>query len=111
MIGIEDDDNAFIFTLKNPHEVEPTRFMKKEKCPCAICCNPEWGPAFSNAWNYDIGILGNCNIESNCFIDNCAAKAYECHPQYKSSLFVNTDGPKEKNFFSVLDLEVYTFDN
>ena len=111
MIGIEDDDNAFIFTLKNPHNVDPTRFMKRKKCPLAICCNPEWGPTFGNILNFDIGIWGDCNIESNCFIDNCAAKAYECHPQYKSSLFVNTDGPKEKNFFSVLDLEVYTFDN
>ena len=111
MIGIEDDDNAFIFTLKNPHGVEPTRFMKRKKCPLAICCNPEWGPTFGNILNFDIGIWGDCNIEPNCFIDNCAAKAYECHPQYKSSLFVNTDGPKEKNFFSVLDLEVYTFDN
>ena len=111
MIGVEDDDKAFIFTLKNPHEVEPTRFMKRKKCPLAICCNPEWGPTFGNILNFDIGIWGDCNIESNCFIDNCAAKAYECHPQYKSSLFVNTDGPKEKNFFSVLDLEVYTFDN
>ena len=111
MIGIEDDDNAFIFTLKNPHGVEPTRFMKRKKCPLAICCNPEWGPTFGNILNFDIGIWGDCNIESNCFIDNCAAKAYECQPQYKSSLFVNTDGPKEKNFFSVLDLEVYTFDN
>ena len=85
--------------------------MKRKKCPLAICCNPEWGPTFGNILNFDIGIWGDCNIESNCFIDNCAAKAYECHPQYKSSLFVNTAGPEEKNFFSVLDLEVYTFDN
>ena len=108
MIGIEDDDKAFIFTLKNPHEVEPTRFMKRKKCPLAICCNPEWGPTFGNILNFDIGILGNCNIKYNCFIDNKTTKAYECHPQYKSSLFVNTAGPEEKNFFRVLDYEVFT---
>ena len=25
------DYKAFIFTLKNPHEVEPSRFMKRDK--------------------------------------------------------------------------------
>ena len=27
----KDDDKAFIFTLKNDHGVEPTRFMKEKK--------------------------------------------------------------------------------
>lgn len=39
---------------------------------------------------------------------NDGIHGYECHPEYKFSLFVNTAGPNKENLFSVLDYEVYT---
>ena len=95
--------------MKNPHGVEPTRFMKRKESEHAIYCHPYCGPIFGNNWsNYDICISDNCNEENRCWIDNDGTHGYECHPQYKSSLFVNTAGPDEENRFSILDYEVYT---
>ena len=45
--------------------------------------------------------------KNSFFIYNNGSDEYDCHPQYKSSLFVNTAGPDETNYFSVLDFEVY----
>ncbi len=93
--------------MKNPHRVEPTRFMKREESDCAIFCCPLSGPTFDD----DI-ILSNQFFEENSYyIHNNGEGAYECHPEYKSSLFVNTAGPDEKNKFSILDYEVYCIDN
>lgn len=39
---------------------------------------------------------------------NDGIHGYECHPEYKCSLFVNTAGPLEKNYCTILDYEVYT---
>ena len=88
--------------MKNPHGVEPTRFMKRKESKYAIGCNPKYCPLFM----VDICIF--CIILNGTFIHNNGTYAYECHPEYKSSLFVNTAGPDEKNYFSVLDYEVYT---
>ena len=44
------------------------------------------------------------------FIDNDGNHKYDCHPEYKKSLFVNTAGPDETNVFSVLDYEVFIID-
>ena len=100
------DDKAFIFTLKNPHGVQPTRFMNRNNY-FAIMCRTNCGPRF----NYDILISDNCNTVNNCYInDNDGTHGYECHPEYKSSLFVNTAGPNETNLFTVLDYEVYCID-
>ena len=49
-----------------------------------------------------------CNKSIN-EINNNGTNGYECHPEYKSSLFVNTAGPDEENRFRVLDYEVYTY--
>ena len=32
--------------MKNPHGVEPTRFMKRKESEYAIKCDPEYGPFF-----------------------------------------------------------------
>ena len=90
--------------MKNPHGVEPTRYMKREESRYAIGCDPDCGPVFCG----DICIRDNCNKEDSCFIHNDGEGAYECHPEHRSSLFVNTAGPDEPNHFSVLDYEVYT---
>ena len=104
---MKDDGKAFIFTLKNPHGVEPTRYMKRKESEHAIQCYPKYGPTFGNSYG-DINIADNCTKEDSCWINPSSAFQYEYHPQYKSSLYVNTTGPDYANDFSVLDYEVYT---
>ena len=89
--------------------------MKKKNSTRAIFCYPTWGPVFGNNYsvtfgnNYpDISIGDYCNEEGSCYINPLNAFQYECHPEYKSSLYVNTNDPDYVNYFSVLDYEVYT---
>ena len=101
----KDDPNAFIFTLKNPHGVEPTQFLKnKNDSPAMKCCSI-YGPTFGDI---DVWVLNMCNNENSCIIENDGRGGYECHPEYRSSLFVNTAGPDDDNYYSILDYEVYT---
>ena len=90
--------------MKNPHGVEPTRFMKRKESKYAIKCDFHCGPIFGD----DIIFLNQIFKENSYFIHNNGEGAYEYHPEYKSSLFVNTAGPDVKNLFTVLDFEVYT---
>ena len=92
--------------MKNPHGIEPTRYMKIEESDCAIECNSGRGPIFGD----DIFISNKCNEKNVCYIDNTETRGYKYHPQYKSSLFVNTAEPSEKNYFTVLDYEVFGID-
>ena len=108
-IGCKDDSKAFIFTLKNPYGVPPTRFMKKKESYQAIQCLSKYGPIFGND-HPDIYIADNCNEENSCFINNSYNLQYGYHSIYRSSLFVNTDGRNLPNRFTVLDYEVYSFD-
>ena len=102
----KDDDKAFIFTLKNPHGVEPTRYMKRKESDYAIQCFSLCGPMF----NDDIYINDHYYREDSCFIHNDGTHGYECHPEYKKSLYVNTAGVDEDNYFSVSDYEVFGLD-
>ena len=97
--------------MKNAHGVEPTRFMKRKESRYAIECFPYCGPIFGIIVYNDLSIGDHCNGENSCYIHNDDEGGYECHPEYKSSLFVNTAGPDEENNFSVLDYEVYCIDN
>ena len=108
----KDDNKAFIFTLKNPHGVEPTRFMKRKESEYANACYSEWGPIFCGDSFYDsnIAIMDKCNREDNCWIYNDGTCGYDCHPQHKASLFVNTSGPDRSKYFTVLDYEVFGID-
>ena len=77
--------------------------MKRIESEYAIECYPDYGPQFGdNIYIYDIIYL------SHCIIDNDGTRGYECHSEYKSSLFVNTAGSDEENRLSVVDYEVYT---
>ncbi len=96
--------------MKNPHGVEPTRFMKRKESDYAIYCNPKYGPVFCSCYCYDICIRDNCNEGKSCYSRNDGRRGYECHPQYKSSLFVNSTGPDEENYFKILDYEVFGID-
>ena len=97
--------------MKNPHGVEPTRFMKKKDSKYAIECDPEYGPAFCGNKLSVINLTSKCNKEDSCWIDNDGTIGYECHPEYKSSLFVNTKEPDGMNEFAALDYEVFGIDN
>ena len=102
-------NNEFIFTLKNPHGVEPTCFGRKIESRYGSYCNPKYGPVFcGDKYALDIFVGDYCNREDSCWIENDENSAYKCHSDYKRSLFVNTDGPDKRNKFIVLDYEVYT---
>ena len=92
--------------MKNPHGVEPTRYMKREDSDRAINCDPDYGPVFGNGG--DICIRDNCNEDGGWTCYGYSYSSYECNNSLKHSLFVNTAGPDEQNDFSVLDYEVYT---
>ena len=105
--------------MKNPHGVKPNKYKKREGNGNAISCNPSHGPIFGHyddEYNYDLDfdfdifIDDNCNEVDICYIFNDGTKEYECDPQYKKSLFVNTGRPDEENYFSVLDYEVFGID-
>ena len=55
-------DRAFIFTLKSPHGVEPTRYRKKMENTGTINYDPKYGPQFGN------------NTPDICISDNCTKK-------------------------------------
>ena len=95
--------------MKNAHGVEPTRYMKRKKSEYAIYCDTYDGPRFGNNYN-DIYISARCNVKDSCYIENDGTHGYECHPQCRSSLFVNTAGPDRNNYFSVFDYEVFGID-
>ncbi len=105
-----DDSQAFIFTLKNPHGVKPARYMKRKEVEKTICCYPHYGPTFGDDSSYDIYIGYFCNKRNSCKILNTGTRGYECHHEYKSSLFVKTAGPDEENEFRVSDYEVFGID-
>ena len=62
--------------MKNPHGVEPTRYMKREDSDSAINCDPRYGPIFG----CDIGIRDNCNKNGGwtCYGNNYKS-SYECN--------------------------------
>ena len=105
------DPNAFIFTLKNPYAVEPTRFMKRKESRSAIYCDPNYGPVFfdGKSSGSDLYIGDKCN-DINCGTMNDGNRGFECHPKYKMALFVKTATPNIINFFGVMDYEVYCID-
>ena len=92
--------------MRNPHGVPPTRYMKRQENKRAINCNPSRGPTFGRG---DIFINDDCTKDRSCWIDNNGNLGYACHPKYKQSLYVNSGKPDEKNRFTVLDYEVFSY--
>ena len=97
--------------MKNPHGVEPTRYIIVNNSAYSIRCSPKWGPVFGGlVFCYSSVVMfihDHCNKGNDNFISS--ADSYRCHPEYKSSLYVNTAGPENDNMFTVLDYEVYTY--
>ena len=106
IVDILPDSRSFIFTLKNPHGVEPTRYMKKETLHCGkfvISSQIDFGPIFGKI---DLYIK-----DSHCMIKNNGTSTYDCHPQYKESLYF---GSKKELYgeyeCDILDYEVFDID-
>lgn len=106
------DPEAFIFTLKNPHNIPPTRYNRREGSKYAIDCNLDTGPVFRDGTfpGSDIHICDNCDSPMSCSTENDGTRGYECDPTFKKSLFVNSSGAEEINMFSVFEYEVYCID-
>ena len=84
--------------------------MKRKDSEYAIYCDFCIGPNFYDIAMESGGIFLNEEMKSDYYISNNGNGGYECHPEYKSSLYVNTGGPDEINFFSLLDYEVFGID-
>ena len=93
--------------MKNPHGVEPTRFMKRKESGYAIECNLNRGPIFYGKC-YDLFISDNCNCNNRSYTYN-DGRGYDCHPVYKNSLFVNTNDSDKQNHFIVSDYDVFAY--
>ena len=94
--------NEFVFTLKNRHNISPSKFnMKKEWLNHSICCDKNFGPIFGCN---DIRIEDDCNTRDNSF------SFYDFKPgEY---CFNDTTGKKRLLFtgektFKVKEIEVY----
>ena len=109
-IGKKDDNKAFIFSLKNPHGVEPTRLLKRKGSTEAISCDPRFGPIFGGSTDHDIFVDEKYNEEDYSCTENDGTNGYECHPRYKNSFFTNTNMANERNWFTVVDYEVFGID-
>ncbi len=98
-----DDPNAFIFTLKNPHKIPSTHYMKRKESQYAIYCHYNYGPLFGNGYGHDISISCNYN-QCTCSINNNCKNAYDCNSKYQSLLFTNSTSIK------LFDYEVFIID-
>ena len=98
----EGNGNEFVFTLKNPHNIEPSKFnMKNEWLNHSICCDAKLGPIFGCN---DIRIENECNNNNNSF------SFYDFNPgEY---CFNDTTGKKRLLFtgtktYKVKEIEVF----
>jgi hypothetical protein len=62
----DDSLKSFIFSLKNPHNVQPRKFaLKSDQKHRAIYCGSGYGPIFGEA--NDIGVTDKCNESGQSF--------------------------------------------
>ena len=84
--------------------------MKRKGSSKAIGCDPNEGPVFCDGKSgADLYISNNCNNNNNSFTNNDGTYGYDCHPEYKMSLFVHTNDPDKSNHFIVSDYEVFAY--
>ena len=100
----KDDSESFIFTLKNPHGTSPSRYTRRVGYSCSITCDSSCGPIFGSS---DIYISNSCNNNDNSYVNNYGNGGYDSDYSHECSLFVNTGSYNDKNYFTVLDYEVY----
>ena len=94
--------HEFVFTLKNPYDIPPSKFnIKTDWLDHSICCDVRLGPIFGCN---DIRIENNCDTENNSF------KYYDFVPgEY---CFNDTTGKKRMLFtgsstYKVKEIEVF----
>ena len=95
--------------MKNPHGVEPTRFMKRKESDITLECSTENGPCFSGEKKYSDMVIMEWNDIIGCLISNDGENGFECHPKYKVALYAS-DCSKSSNllaFVPIIDYEVY----
>ena len=101
-----------MFSLKNPHKVPPTRFMKRKESEYSIYCECFNGPIFGGA-DFDsdeLHIDNTCHEGANNYVYCPQHSVYEFHPEYKSSFFVDTGSRDEHNPYDIMDFEVFGID-
>lgn len=95
--GYKEDPEAFVFTLKNPHDIPPTQYLiNPTDVQRAYFGGPTWCAAFGYG---DLRIQGDSHTKNS---------AYSFFPKS----YVDTTGKGNKTFagedyFSIVDLEVY----
>lgn len=98
--------------MKNAYNVPPTRYMNRKDIQYVTRNTPKYGPVFCDGMRNgsDICIVDRCNTES-CSSYNDGEHGYECHPQYKFSLFTYPSSVfAVSHRFVVSDYEVFSID-
>ena len=104
------DPQAFLFTLKNPFDTPPIRFNKQSGYQTYIECYANYGPTFGNSMQYSLYIDDECTKPNKNFVFLTNGSPFEYEPRLKSSIFVNSNAPDKKNYFTVSDYEVLCID-
>ncbi|KAK8795560.1 hypothetical protein WA158_000217 [Blastocystis sp. Blastoise] len=100
------DCGSFLFTLSNEHDIPPTKYDVL-KPTSALYCDKNIGPCFLDICISDDCHYDNKNKNKNSFInEKTSVYSHSLTSQFRS-LFVNTAGPQETNWFFVDDYEVY----
>ncbi|KAK8811404.1 hypothetical protein WA158_003138 [Blastocystis sp. Blastoise] len=93
----------FLFTLSNEHGIPPTHYLHNGNGR-GILCASSWGLVFGSG--LDIALSDECDTDNVYTYTKASSFTWINTPQ-RSSLFVNTAGPDEKNYFQVEDYEVW----
>ncbi|KAK8807424.1 hypothetical protein WA158_004183 [Blastocystis sp. Blastoise] len=95
------DSGSFLFTLSNEHNIPPTKYDIL-KPTSALYCYKDSGPNFFN-----MSISDYCHNNNNSYVNgNNDVYSHILTPQFRS-LFTNTAGREEFNYFTVDEYEVY----
>ncbi|KAK8800692.1 hypothetical protein WA158_000017 [Blastocystis sp. Blastoise] len=105
-VNVVRDPDAYIFTLKNPHDIPPSRFFPNEG-ELTVEMSPSSLPIFGNYRVTDLALYNHCNRERGGCTDFRGDGAYDNTTTVSNRLFVNSAGMGESNFFKVEELEIY----
>ena len=71
----------FLFSIVNPHDLEPRKLPPKTRDDVAVFCKSEYGPTFGEG--YDLHISGNANRKKK---GQSVFSSYSC-PEGKQTTF------------------------
>eukprot|EP00026_Physarum_polycephalum_P011907 Phypoly_transcript_12155.p1 GENE.Phypoly_transcript_12155~~Phypoly_transcript_12155.p1 ORF type:complete len:331 (+),score=42.69 Phypoly_transcript_12155:133-1125(+) len=98
------DGQSFLFTITNPHNMPPTKYVYKKALASAhththsdICGKADNGPTFGAG--HDLCIYNNCNLVKSSYFN--FPSSYEDTTAYKSNTFTGSTN------FIVQEVEVY----